>query len=295
MVFTRTPAGPTAGGGGTSPIEPSLTERARELADRVARPTAADRDRDRRWDPELFTELTGAGTGPGLAGPLVPRALGGSGLSAAQTCALLEGLGEGARDPGLALAVAVHAVLTTAPLRAFGTVWQRERYLPRMASGEWIGAVSLRQTQAAALTPTVTARPAEPGPGGWVLDGELDLVAGAPVAHHYLIIASHDGGGRTAFLLDRDTPGLLVDDAAPMAMHTCPWGRLILSGCAVRDDAVLGTAGAAASEVEPMLTALDWVFLSAPWLGLMRALTRDAVKGATERHLFGRPLAHSQS
>ncbi|MFF1903433.1 acyl-CoA dehydrogenase family protein [Kitasatospora sp. NPDC058218] len=282
---------PAAQGAG----DPSSAAAARELAERVARPSAAERDRDHRWDPALFAELAGARPGPGLAGPLVPRALGGGGLSATQTCALLEGLGEGARDPGLALAVGVHAVLATVPLRAFGSPRQRERYLPLMASGDWIGAVSLRQTQGAALAPTVTARPGTPGLGGWVLTGDLDLVAGGPVAHHFLVVATHDGGGRTAFVLDRSTPGLLITESAPAAMRTCTWGRLVLDGCHVPDDAVLGTVGGAETEVEPLLASLDWVFSSAPWLGVMRALVRDAVDGAGERQVFGRPLVHAQS
>lgn len=270
-------------------------EWARELAGRVAGPTAADRDRDRRWDPRLFAELAAAGPGPGLAGPLVPRDLGGGGLSAVQTAALLSGLGEGARDPGLALVFAVHAVLATVPLRAFGSPRQRERYLPRMASGEWVGALSLQQTQGASVTPAVTVRPAADGPDGWVLTGELDLVAGAPVAHHFLVVAAHDHGGRTAFVVDRATPGLSVGEAGPAAMPTCPWGRLVLDDCALPGTAVLGTVGGAADEAEPLLAALDWVFSGAPWLGLIRALTRDAVDGARERRLFGRPLHHDQS
>ncbi|WP_158578655.1 acyl-CoA dehydrogenase family protein [Spongiactinospora rosea] len=278
----------------TSGVEPPLVERVRALAGRVAGPTAADRDRDRRWDPELLTELARAGAGC-LTGPLVPRSLGGAELSAVQTFALLEGLGEGARDPGLALAVGVHAVLATVPLRAFGTLGQRARYLPRTASGEWPAGLSLRQTQGAALDSTVTARPAMAGLGGWVLSGELDLVVNAPIANHFLVVAAHHGGGRTAFVVDRTTPGLLITEAAPAAMRTCAWGRIVLDGCRVPDEAVLGTPLGAATEVEPLLATLDWVFTSAPWLGIMRALTRDAVNGAHQANRFGRPVAHAQS
>ncbi|MER5889848.1 acyl-CoA dehydrogenase family protein [Streptomyces sp. NPDC001941] len=268
---------------------------ARELAGRLAWPTTADRDRARGWDPALFARLARAKPGPGLAGPLVPEALGGGGRTAAEGLALLEGLAEGSRDPGLALAVAVHAVLATVPVRAHGTPRQRERYLPRMASGEWFGAVSLRQTHGGSVAPAVTARPATGACGGWLLTGRLDLVAGAPVAHHFLVVAAHEGGGRTAFLVDRATPGLLVTEDGPAAMHTCPWGRLQLDGAHVADHAVLGTVEGAATEVEPLLAVLDWVYCGAPWLGVMRALARDAVRAARERELFGRPLAHDQA
>ncbi|MFD6423370.1 acyl-CoA dehydrogenase family protein [Streptomyces sp. NPDC060198] len=292
MALLHSPAGPRTDDGtaGTS-----LLDESRELAGRLAWPTTAARDDERRWDADLFTRLADTRHGGGLAGPLVPQALGGRGLSAADTCELLEGLAEGSRDPGLALAVTAHAVLVTVPLRAFGTPRQRERYLPRMASGEWFGALSLHQTQGASTAPAVTARRNPSAHDGWILTGELDLVAGAPQAHHFLVIAAHEDGGRTAYVVDRTTPGLLLHDDAPAAMRTCPWGRLVLDDCPVPGDAVLGTPGEASAEAEPLLAALDWVFSSAPWLGVMRALARDAIAASRDRALFGRPLAHSQS
>ncbi|MDQ0794854.1 acyl-CoA dehydrogenase family protein [Streptomyces sp. B1I3] len=273
----------------------SPADRALELADRVARPTTAERDAGRRWDEGLFTQLTRAPRGPGLTGPLIPTELGGDGLSASETFALLEGCAEGSRDPGLTLAVVAHAVLATVPLRAFGTPEQRDRYLPRMASGEWPGALSLNQTQGAAQPPTLRARPGGPGRADWVLTGGLDLVAGGPRAHHFLVVATHEDGSRTAFVVDRDTPGLLLREERPTAMRTCAWSRLVLDDCQVPADAVLGTPGGAAAEVEPLLAALDWVFSGAPWLGIMRALTRDAIRAARERDVFGSPLTHSQT
>ncbi|WP_205324702.1 acyl-CoA dehydrogenase family protein [Glycomyces sp. YM15] len=238
----------------------------------------------------IITAPTDAATR--LAGPLVPLDLGGGGLSAAETCELLEAFGEGSRDPGLGLAAVAHAVLATVPMRAFGTPDQRRHYLPRMASGEWTGAVSLLQTQGASLAPTVNAQRAEKN---WILDGTVDLVAGAPAAHHFLVIAADPDGERTAFLVDRDTPGLQVEPTGSGAMPSCLWGRLTVDSCRLGDDAVLGTPRAAAREVEPLLAALDWVFTCAPWIGVMRALLGDAVADARDRHRFGRPLAHSQS
>ena len=296
---------------------PSYAEYARSLADRIVRPSATARDRARSWEPGVFagpadtaleagepafsapalsppTPTGSAPTEPSLTGPLVPRALGGSGLSAAETFELLEGFGEGSRDPGSALAVTVHAVLVTGLLREFGTQRQQQRYLPRMASGEWIGALSLQQTSGAAFTPTVTARAAWDRPG-WILEGTLDLVAPGAAARHFLLIAEHKGGDRTAFVVDREATGLAVLEGGPAAMPTCGWARLELEHCVLGPDAVLGTVGRAAVEVEPLLAALDWVFTAAPWLGVMRALTNDAGENARTRRLFGRPMLSSQS
>ncbi|WP_042372430.1 acyl-CoA dehydrogenase family protein [Streptacidiphilus neutrinimicus] len=293
MVLSHSPVDPGAAPGDAT--GPSLRRLALDVASRIAQPTAADRDHNSRWDAHILAELTRALPTAALTGPLVPTVLGGGGLSATETLALLEGLGQGARDPGLALALGVHAVLATAPLRAFGSPRQRERYLPRMADGTWMGAVSLSQTQGTAVVQTVRVRPETAGPGGWVLTGEIDLVAAAPVAHHYLVIAEHTDGARTAFLLDRSTPGLLINAAGPAALRTCPWGRLTLDNCLLPADAVLGTVGGAVDEVEPLLAALDWVFTSAPWLGVMRALTHDAGEAAHQQRLFGQPRIHSQT
>jgi alkylation response protein AidB-like acyl-CoA dehydrogenase len=293
MVFPRHPARPDASSPSAKQAQ-ELTDRTRELADRLARPTAAARDRGRHFDEMLFTALA-APTGAALAGLLVPPCLGGAGLTATQTCTVLDALGEGSRDPGLCLAVTTHAVLATAPLRALGTDAQRERYLPPMASGEWLASLSLRQTHSTALPPTITARPAPHRPGSWILDGTVDLIALGPQAHHFLLIAEHDDTTRTAFIVDADTPRLRVDSAAPPAMPTCPWATVTLDDCLVPPDAVLGTPRGAATETEPLLAALDWVFTGAPWIGIMRALTHDALHAATTRTLFGSPLAHAQS
>lgn len=257
-----------------------LAAQARYLAAHLARPTAAERDRPGRWDASMFKALIAA-FAPGLTG--------------AQTAAVLTALGEGGRDPGLALAVTAHAVLTTVPLRAFGTAAQHERYLPRMASGEWPGGLSLRQTRGAALACTVAVTPAGDGASGWVLSGRLDQVVLGAEAHHYLVVAEHRDGSRTAFLLDRDTPGLRAAPDGPAALAGCAWGRLALDEARVPADAVLGTVGAAGTETEPLVAALDWVFTSAGWLGVMRALTDEALAGARTLELFGAPLAHSQS
>jgi alkylation response protein AidB-like acyl-CoA dehydrogenase len=270
MAFPKSP------GDGNDGI-PSLTERVRYLASHLARPTAPDRDRQRHWDEHLFKALIAAY---------------GEGQTGVQTAAFLTALGEGSQDPGLALAVTTHTVLTTAPLRSFGTSAQQERYLPQIAAGEWVGGLSLRQTQGAAFASTVSAEPAD---DGWLLSGELEQVVLGNQAHHYLVIAEHSNGSRTAYLLDRDTPGLRVEETSTSAMHSCPWGRLFFDGCRVSPETVVGTVGAAVTETEPLLATLDWVFTSASWLGIMRALIDESLDTARTRDLFGAPLAHSQS
>ncbi|GAA1696002.1 hypothetical protein GCM10009745_47420 [Kribbella yunnanensis] len=255
----------------------AVIEQVRQLAGHLARPTVATRDRHREWDETLFKALT------------VPGTFGG-GLTAVQTAALLTALGEGSQDPGLALAVATHAVLVTVPLRTFGTEAQRSRYLPSIAAGDWIGGLSLLQTSGGPAVVTARAAGAD-----WVLSGALELVALGPKAHHFLVVAEHSTGSRTAFLVDADTPGLFIEESTPAALRTCPWGRVVFDDCQVPADAVLAAVGAAATSVEPLLAALDWVFVSAAWLGILRALATDSLAASRTRALCGAHVLDSQS
>ena len=264
----------------------------RRFAERAIRPGVDARDSERRWDPVLFAGLAATG----LVGALVPAELGGGGCGATEVADALVALGEAGRDYGLALATVAHAVLTAVPIRALGTRSQREEYLPALAGGELVGSVSLRQTQGAAAAPAVLVHAAATGDGSWLLGGELDLVPQAASAGVFLVVAQHPDGTRTAFLVDHDTPGVSVDRTAPPpAAATCAWGRVVLDGCVLGPDAVLGAVGGAAAGVEPLLASLDWTFTSAVQVGIIRALATDSIVRAGARTLFGRPVTHVQS
>ncbi|GAA2659607.1 acyl-CoA dehydrogenase family protein [Actinosynnema pretiosum] len=267
---------------------PPVTDAVRRFAHERVRPTAEARDAARRWEPGLFAALAGTG----LTGALVPASLGGGGRGATEVAGALAALGAGGRVVGFGLAALGHAVLATAPVRAFGTPEQRARLLPDLASGSRIGAVSLRETRGWAAEPGVRATATGPG---WVLTGALDLVPQAASADHLVVVAGHGDGTRTAFLLERGATGLSVDAAAPLAVPTGGWGGVVLDGVPVGADAVLGGVGRAGTGVEPLLASLDWTFTSALWVGVMRALTADAPARMGARTLFGRPVSHVQS
>jgi alkylation response protein AidB-like acyl-CoA dehydrogenase len=168
-----------------------------------------------------------------------------------------------------------------------------------MASGEWVGGLSLFELEGGAASPNLTARAIKQG-RRWLLRGEKAHVVNAPVAHHFLVMAVTDPSASparlSAFLVDRDSPGLHIrTPTEPMGMRTCPSAELVLEDCEVPEEALLGTEGAALSEVLPLLLALDRTLMAAPWLGLMRALTFRTARQAREQELFSRPLARFQS
>ncbi|HEU4480523.1 MAG TPA: acyl-CoA dehydrogenase family protein, partial [Actinomycetota bacterium] len=110
----------------------------KDFATRVVEPGAHDRDVDGRFDREVWNALGGFG----ILGLPVPERYGGSGADIVTTCLALEALAEGGHDAGLGLSVGAHITIGTVPIWLHGTEEQRERYLPRLCSGEAIGAMA---------------------------------------------------------------------------------------------------------------------------------------------------------
>lgn len=267
-----------------------LRERGREVGRTEVEPSVAQRDRTASWDPGLFRVLADAG----LTGAALPTGYGGLGLGVLETVAFLEGFGSGGADPGLALALGVHGALIGLSVAALGTDDQRERYLSGIATGARLGGLALTEICGGAvpsgddITATRTA-------DGWHLVGTRWQVVNAPHADHFLVTAA-TGAGRTAFLIDRDTPGLTVrPEPDPTALRTAPTAGLVLAGCPVTEHAVLGTPERAQSELVPLLAALDRTCLLAPWLGRLRSLAEQLRARATGPGPTGGPAFHSQS
>ncbi|PKW16288.1 acyl-CoA dehydrogenase family protein [Saccharopolyspora spinosa] len=256
-----------------------LRERTRSVAEAEVQTNVVTRDRNASWDQTLFTRLAEMG----IVGALLPTAHNGLGATVLEAVAMLEGFGEGSGDAGLSLALGTHGVLCAVPIAKLGSFAQREHYLPRMASGEWLGGLALSEVDGCAT---------ETGPGitavqqreGWLLGGRKPHVVNAPHAHHFVVTAVTATGERSAFLIDRNTPGLAVmPNAEPTAMRTCPSADLVLEDCQVPADAVLGRPGAATDELVPLLAALDRTCLLAPWLGIIREITRQTVALVTDQ------------
>ena len=268
-----------------------LRDRGHDIGQTQAEPSVVTRDRTAAWDPELFGTLARSG----LAGALLPADVGGLGLSVLEAVSLLEGFGAGSTDAGLGLAIGVHGVLCGVPIAILGTQAQRERYLADIASGRRLGGVSLSELDGGA-TGSGGDVVAVAVAGGWRLEGTRSHVVNAPHANHFLLTAATGAGSRTAFLIDGDTPGLAVlPEPEAASLRTAPAATLVLTGCRVATDAVLGTAGAANAELVPLLAALDRTCLLAPWLGLLRALARHTLELAAGQPRFGASMARSQS
>jgi len=259
---------------------------------------------------EAFGDLPAAPDGPferatwrrvgelGLLGLCLPAEHGGGGLGALDTAHMLEAFGRGCPDTGLVFSAAAHLLACGVPIAAFGTERTRARLLPGLSSGELVAANAMTETDAGSDLAGLRTTAVRDG-AHWVLEGEKSWASNAPAAEVVVTYAvtDPDGGwfGSTAFALDRDTPGLVVDGPfRKMGLTSCPAGTVRFDGCRVPDSAVLGAPGQGSMIFQH---SMGWerACLFAGYLGLMDRLLDRCVEHARQRRQFGRRLADFQA
>ncbi|MET9919191.1 acyl-CoA dehydrogenase family protein [Streptomyces sp. NPDC006435] len=232
-----------------------------------------------------------------LALPFEER-YGGLGQSLLTTMYVLEGLGEHCRDAGLSFSVTTTLASTGVPLEKFGTPEQKERYLPLICSGEMIGAHAITEAEGGSDAMAMTTR-AERDGDHYVLTGGKTFVSNGPVADVFVVYARTrpDGGalGVTAFLVDRDTPGLTVGEPVKkMGLRTSPLSELYFDGCRVPRDRVLGRVGGGFIVLDHVMKR-EILFSFIVNAGEMRHRLERIVEYAKTRKSFGQPIGSYQS
>ncbi len=253
-----------------------------------------DRDRAAQFSRDVWAKCAEFG----LLRLIVPTEYGGSGLDPLSAVHLMEGFGYGCRDNGLSLALNAQIWTVQHPIAMSGSNPQKREYLPRLCSGEWIGAHAVTEPEAGSdafsLKTTALRRN-----GGYVLNGRKCLISLAPVADLFLLFAStapeRGKWGLTAFLLERETEGLSVGPPREkMGLRTIPLGDLELVDCWVPESARLGQEGSGVA-----LSAASLEFergcMMASHLGAMARQLEEAVAHAQTREQFGQPIGKFQS
>lgn len=184
--------------------------------------------------------------------------------------------------------------LGTGPISLYGSEALRERYLPPVAAGERIAAFALSEPDAGSDVAAM-ATTAWRADGGYVIDGTKTWISNAGIADHYVVFCRFPEAGErgyAAFVVDADNPGLRIAERIDViAPH--PLGTLVMEGCRVDADALVGEAGAG---MRVALGTLD-VFRStvgAAALGMARRALDEAVRWTGERQAFGKALSDFQ-
>jgi alkylation response protein AidB-like acyl-CoA dehydrogenase len=262
---------------------------ARGFARGELRPHAPEWDAKRRLDPEVYLKLGELG----FMGMRIPESHGGLGFDLATYLLVLEELAWG--DASVALGVAIHSGPVTFLIQRYGTEQQRELYLPRLASGELLGAFALSESGAGSDAQALTTAWHREGPHR-VLTGRKKWVTNGGIGGLIVLFAREgDRGEISAFLLDRDLHGYQVGKReVTMGLAASETVELHLDRLQVDDGALLGVEGEGFGYAMEALE-VGRLGIAAQATGIARAAMEHARDYAKDRVQFGQPLSNFQA
>jgi alkylation response protein AidB-like acyl-CoA dehydrogenase len=258
---------------------------ARSFAEGELRPHTEAWDRDRTL-PGSLVEALGE---MGFLGLRVPEEQGGLDLDLPTAALVVEALSWG--EAGAGLVVGLHNGPVSEALRRFGSHAQKEDWLPRLASGQCLGVISLEGGGAESADPLCAVRTPE---GGWRLDGTVRWVALGVIAGLHLVEAllpEEEGEGSSAFfLVPNPHPGVtLAWEPRTLGLVTACPVHGVYKEVVLPAEALLGSPGSAEG-VRTLLRTVGWLFLAAQGVGIGQAALDHALRYSREREQFGTPL-----
>jgi L-prolyl-PCP dehydrogenase len=234
----------------------------------------------------------------GLLGCCVPRQYGGSGHDALTVARIVEGFARGCSDSGLVFSACAHLFAVAMPVAEHGSDELKARVLPRLATGEWVGANAITEADAGSDVFSMRTRAVRDG-DGYLLSGTKTFVTNGPVADCFLVYAStepaHGYLGITAFAVDGDAPGLRRGEHFDkVGLTGAPVCELWLEDCPVDAANRVGEEGGGAAVFQSSM-AWERACLFAQYLGVMDRQLDEVVAFAKQRRQFGKPLGRHQA
>ena len=270
----------------------------RALCDEIRRFIRNEVDPRSRWIEEndaVPDDLLQKARELGLFGLTIPEEYGGTGLDLAGKCAVEEEMGK--TNYGFATVIGNHTGISTTGIVALGTADQKRKYLPRMASGEWIGAFALTEPQAGSDPAALRTRAVKKS-DRYILNGEKIYITNAGLANVFTVMAITDPSkgirGISAFVIERNFTGFSVGrNELKMGMHGCTTAPLAFSDCEVPAENLLGGEGMGYVQAMKTLTA-GRVTIAARCVGMMDKLIAQCVEYMKMRTQGGKKLADHQ-
>jgi alkylation response protein AidB-like acyl-CoA dehydrogenase len=263
-----------------------------EFARKEIAPGVEEREEREEFSYELWKKLADLG----LTGLCIPEEYGGQGMDAVSSLIAAQALSRGGNDASLVSVWGSHLFLCAMPIAELGTEEQKKRYLPKMATGEWIGGLAITEPGAGSDVSGATSRADRKG-DYYILNGSKTYISNAPIADLLLVVASTDlserAAGLSLFVVERTFPGFST--GRPLKkhlMHSSPTGEVFFDDCQVPAKNLIGEEG---KGFKAMLTSLGWERIAiASVIGLMEADLNLTVKYAKERTQFGQPIGSFQ-
>ena len=267
----------------------------RDTCERYARdkiaPRAAEIDESNNFPKELWPEMGALG----MHGITVEEEYGGLGLGYLEHVIAMEEISRASASIGLSYGA--HSNLCVNQIRRWGTEAQKQRYLPKLISGEHVGALAMSEVGAGSDVMSMSLK-AEKVSGGYKLNGTKFWITNGPNADTLVIYAKTDpeGGSKsiTAFLVEKDFDGFSVARKLDkMGMRGSDTGELVFADCIVPDENIMGKVGQGA---QILMSGLDYercVLAGGP-LGIMQACLDVVIPYSKERKQFGKPIGEFQ-
>jgi alkylation response protein AidB-like acyl-CoA dehydrogenase len=253
-----------------------------------------ERDRDGAFSRELWSKCADFG----IQGSAFPQQYGGSDADILSTMLLMEGLGYGCKDSGLIFAINGQMWTVQMPILRFGSEAQKDRYLPKLCSGEWVGAHGMTEPDSGSDAFSLSTTAKLEG-DYYVLNGTKTFSTSAPVADVFIVFATVDKRkgfmGVTGFIVEKGFPGFRVGgDIEKMGLRTAPMAELILEDCRVPVENRLGKEGNGAAVFDD---AIEWErsCILASLIGGMERQLERCIEYAKLRKQFGKPIGKYQS
>ncbi|NVJ06698.1 acyl-CoA dehydrogenase family protein [Myxococcus sp. AM001] len=269
----------------------ALQSSLRDFCERRVKPYAREWDKDEKFPMEVVRELGQLG----VMGMLVAEEFGGAAMDSLAVAVAVEEIAR--YDGSLALTVASHNGLGTSHLRVFGSDAQRQKYLPKLATGEYLGAWGLTEPGSGSDASSMKTTAVRKG-DGWVLNGAKMFITQGTVGDVFVVLAvtspQKRQKGITAFLLEKGQPGFSQRAIhGKLGMRSSDTAELILENVELPDSARVGELDHGFIDTMKILDR-GRITIGALAVGLGRGALEESIGYSRERTAFGQPISEFQ-
>lgn len=264
----------------------------RDFAENEVKPLAAEIDEEERFPIETVEKMAKIG----IMGIPIPIEYGGQGGTNQMYSMAVEELSRACATTGVV--VSAHTSLCVAPIFENGTEQQKQKYLPKLCSGEWIGAFGLTEPNAgtdAAMQQTTAIDAGDK----WIINGSKIFITNAGYAHVYIVIAMTDKSqgtkGISAFIIEKDTPGFTIGKKEKkLGIRGSATCELIFENCEIPKDNLLGKVGKGFGIAMKTLDG-GRIGIAAQALGIAQGAMDETIKYTKERKQFNKSISKFQN
>lgn len=275
----------------TTELTAQVAQTAKDFAQQFIRPHVMEWDEAQEFPVHIFKEMGKLG----MMGVLVPEAYGGAGLGYFEYNAIIQEISKVCGSVGLSLAA--HNSLCTNHILSFGTEEQKKKWLPKLATAEWIGAWGLTEPNTGSDAGNMKTVAVKDG-NDWVLNGTKSWITHGKSGDVAVVICRtgepRSSGNSTAFVVERGTPGFSAGKKEnKLGMRASETAEMIFENCRISDTHRLGAVGDGFRQAMKILDG-GRISIAALSVGIAKGAYEAAVQYSKERHQFDQPICNFQ-